>query len=112
MTGLQNSENPSRSGFNWRQFARDVRAYHEIDGRGLRTIAPAIGVTTNDLSRARLGQHIVANRIIDICNWMGRDIREYHIPADHLRGVKRFTFDKVEQPENKQKHRFDTGAIP
>ncbi len=100
MTGLQNADNPGPAGFPWRDFARCLRRHRGADDRGLRGIGSEIGVTINDLSRAMGGQHVEAQKIIAMCDWMGRDIHEFYIPPDHVSRAKCFTFTPVEQSEN------------
>ncbi|MEX3008987.1 hypothetical protein [Hoeflea sp. TYP-13] len=100
MTGLQNSENPSRAGFAWRAFAKAVRDHRAKDSRGLRAVVPEIGVTVTDLSRAMGGTHIEPQKVIAICDWMERDIRDFYVPPDHISRAGCFTFTPVKQVEN------------
>ncbi len=79
MSGLQNSRNPSRADYDWREFALLVRARLAEDGRGYRFLADDIGVTFTDLSRAATGQMIAVHKVIAICDWMGIAERKFYL---------------------------------
>ncbi|WP_420578801.1 hypothetical protein [Oceaniradius stylonematis] len=70
--------NHARAGFDWRRFARAVDAAHKADGRGLRAIAPEIGVTTKDLSKAMGGANIGIGKVMAICDWAGVSERSFY----------------------------------
>lgn len=107
MTGLQNGHDPSRAGFDWRNFARMVRARLQDDGRSMRAVAPEIGVTLSDLSRAAGGQQINAGRVLAICDWIGTNIRSFYLPPD----LECSTFDQVKHLENTAQCENRGGAL-
>jgi len=74
--------NPARAGFDWRAFARTVRAACIADRRGLRAIAAEIGVTASDLSRAQGGTNIDAGKVMAICDWAGVSERAFYLPPE------------------------------
>ena len=98
MTGLQNSQNPNSSApsklakpltgspladYDWRRFARDVRRKVQESGKALRPLAPEIGVTFTDLSRACGGQMIGTGKVIALCDAFGFDLRAYYVAPEN-----------------------------
>ena len=83
MTGLQNGRDPSRGDFDWRRFASAIRAKRGGDLRGIRNLADDIGITASDLSRAMSGQVISTGRVFALCDWMGRDPRDFYLPPEN-----------------------------
>lgn len=102
MAGLQNSDSPDRAGFDMRSFARVLRVRLNADGRSMRAVAPEIGVTLNDISRATGGQPVQIGRVIALCDWAGVDIRSFYLRPDRVSRPQRFTFDQVEHVEKPQ----------
>lgn len=80
MTGLQNSRNPARADFDWRNFAYAVVLKCRADGRGLRAIADEIGVTASDLSRATGGQPVSVGKVIAMAEWADCDVMDFYQP--------------------------------
>ena len=76
--------NPARAGFAWRQFASAVAAKMRADGRGLRALAPEIGVTVTDLSRASSGANVSVEKVLALADWLGRDVHEFYAPPEHI----------------------------
>ncbi|MBZ9719119.1 hypothetical protein LB519_14820 [Mesorhizobium sp. AD1-1] len=62
------------------ELGRRLRPMLEYDGRGWRTLAEEIGVTSPDLSRVMAGQDIAAGKIFAICDWAGLDARAFYRP--------------------------------
>lgn len=79
MTGLQNSRDPLRADYDWREFAILVRRRLAEDGRGYRALADEIGVTFTDLSRAASGQIIAVHKVIALCDWMQVAVRAFYL---------------------------------
>jgi len=114
--------NPSRAGFDWRAFARTVRAAHAADGRGVRAIATEIGVTASDLSRAMSGINIDAGKVMALCDWAGVSERAFYLPpekdvvksgcctAAHVKQPKRAHV--TAQPSRKSSDQTKTGRAP
>lgn len=102
MSGLQNSDNPDLAGFDLRNFARIIRVRMDADGRGMRKIAPEVGVTYSDLSRASGGKQIGVGKVIALCDWIGVDIRTFYQAPDGVSRVGCFTFDQLHHSENKR----------
>lgn len=75
---------PIRSGtlaaFDTALLGRKLRPMLEFDGRGWRTLADEIGVTSPDLSRVMAGQDIAAGKVFAICDWAGLDARAFYRP--------------------------------
>ena len=63
-----------------------LRPALEWDGRGWRTIAAEIGVTSPDLSRVMARQDISAAKVFAICDWLKLDARKFYRP---LRGKRK-----------------------
>lgn len=59
---------------------RKLRPMLEFDGRGWRTLADEIGVTSPDLSRIMAGQDIAVQKVFAICDWAGLDPRSFYRP--------------------------------
>ena len=97
MSGLQNAQNPACGDINWRRLAADVRHHRAKDHRGIRALAPEIGITVSDLSRVMSGQVINAGRVIALCDWMGRDIRDFYIPPKRQDFSECFSMGDVKQ---------------
>jgi hypothetical protein len=75
---------PMRAGtlaaFDTAVLGRKLRPMLEYDGRGWRTLADEIGVTSPDLSRVMAGQDIAAQKVFAICDWAGLDPRSFYRP--------------------------------
>lgn len=68
------------AGYDTAALGRKLRPMLEYDGRGWRTLADEIGVTSPDLSRVMAGQDIAAQKIFAICDWAGLDARAFYRP--------------------------------
>lgn len=76
---------PIRAGtlaqFDTAALGRKLRPMLEYDGRGWRTLAAEIGVTSPDLSRVMAGQDVATGKVFAICDWAGLDARAFYRPA-------------------------------
>ncbi len=91
------TSNAARASFDWRRFARDCRSALRADDRGYRTLAREIGVTISDLSRAAGGSNVSVEKVIALCDFLGRDVRDYYLPP-------------LSQMENPEKSNCFTGC--
>ena len=99
MTGLQNSHNPTRGEYDYRNFAAALRRKHREDNRGLRAVADDIGVTVTDLSRAMGGQCVSVGKVIALCRWLGVPVDHFYIEPDFSLKTGCFTGANVKHPE-------------
>ncbi|MFC3163079.1 hypothetical protein [Ciceribacter thiooxidans] len=82
MSGLPNGRDPARADYDWRAFARALRARRGPDTRGIRAIGAEIGVTASDLSRAMGGQMVSAGKVIALCRWLGVPVERFYLPPE------------------------------
>ena len=84
MTGLQQAQREDRADFDWRKFSSALKAKNWNDPRGIRAIGEAIGVTATDMSRAMGGQAVSVGKVIALCDWLERDLRDFYIAPDSV----------------------------
>lgn len=79
MTGLQNSRNPARADFDWRNFAQAIRTACAADGRSQWAIAEEIGITESDLSRVRGGAMVSVGKAIALARWLKLPLENWYL---------------------------------
>ncbi|MDI6838077.1 MAG: hypothetical protein QMD99_20505 [Rhizobiaceae bacterium] len=97
MSGLPNGRDPARADYDWRAFARALKARHRGETRGIRAIGAEIGVTASDLSRAMGGQMVSAGKVIALCRWIGVPVERFYLPPEDQEKSTCFSSRPVER---------------
>ena len=82
--------------FDWFAFAHAVRKRFHDSNTSARKLAPKIGITYVDLSRAMGGgQRVSVPKVIALCLWMRRNIFDFYVFPAGISRRERFTCNQV-----------------
>jgi hypothetical protein len=105
MSRLQNSRDPARADFDWRNFGQSIRVQCSRDGRSQWAIAEEIGITESDLSRVRGGQMVSVGKAIACARWLGEPLEKWYLPPLPC------PMESTSCSGSNVKHRAEDGAV-